>query len=286
VESGFEDRAHANIPAGASPMPPHRTWDRPDGAADLLKLDHDLVPVNSANAREAFVTQFLARDLMVAEVVTVAPSMRAGELARLFVNRGVATVAVVDAGGTLKGIVTESDLIRRLADEDEQPRKGWLALLLEAPHADAKRYARSHAVTAGDLMTPEVVKVGPGDSAAHVARLMEEHKIRRVLVMELGELLGLVSRADLVRALVAPIGETPFPTSDEDIRLAVLASMNQKPWARELGTAVAVQDGVVEFSGFSHSEATSLALRVLAENIPGVTGVVDRTVPLPVLFAG
>jgi CBS domain-containing protein len=235
---------------------------------------------------EALVTQLCARDLMTAEVITVSPETRAAELAQIFVGRGVSTVAVVDPAGRLQGIVTESDLIRRLADEDEQPRKGWLARQLEAPNAGAERYARRHAATAGELMARQVVTIRPEDSAAHAARLMEEHKIRRVLVTDREKILGVVSRADLVRALVAPLGNTSQTHSDEDVRRAVLAEMERETWARQLGTGVTVRNGVVEFSGFHHSEATSRALRVLAENIPGVTGVVDSTIPPPIMFAG
>jgi CBS domain-containing protein len=231
-------------------------------------------------------TQLCARDLVTAEVVTVSPESRAADIARMIADRGVSTVAVVDQLGALLGIVTESDLIRRLADEDEQPRKSWLASLLEGPNVSAERYARSHAATAGELMTREVVTVHPGERAAHIAHLMEEHNIRRVLVMEQGRLIGLVSRADLVRAVMVPIGAASRAHSDEDIRRAVLAEMRREPWASKLDTAVAVQDGVVEFSGMYHSEATSRALRVLAENVPGVREVVDSTVPPPVMFAG
>ena len=65
--------------------------------------------------------------------------------------------------------------------------------------------------------------------------------------------------------------------SDERIHRAVLEAMRKEPWADEVLTAVHVQDGVVEFYGFSRSEAVSRALYVLAENVPGVKGVVDRT---------
>jgi CBS domain-containing protein len=222
---------------------------------------------------------------MATEVVTVPLAMRAAALARLFVDRSVSTVAVLDPSGALKGIVTESDLIRRLADEDEKPRRIWLAALLDAPNSQAVRYARSHAATAGELMTTQVITVQPGASAAHIARLMEEHNIRRVLVTEGERLVGLVSRADLVRSLVSPLGE-PGRQSDEDVRRGVLEAMKRESWARKLDTAVSIRSGVVEFSGFYHSEATSHALRVLAENVPGVTAVVDNTIPLPVMFGG
>ncbi len=227
------------------------------------------------------VTTLRARDLMTTEVAKVPPETPVAAIARLFADRGVSAVAVTDPAGTLLGIVTESDLIRRLADEDERP-SGWLARLFDSPGAKAERYARSHGVNAGEVMTGRVVTAGPEESAAHIARLMEEHKVRRVLVTEGGRVLGLVSRSDLVRALVArqqapegdPSGER---VSDERIHRAVLEAMRREPWADTVLTAVDVQDGVVEFYGFSHSEAVGRALRVLAENVPGVKRVVDHT---------
>jgi CBS domain-containing protein len=233
---------------------------------------------------EAAVIQLRASDLMNPDVVTVPPGIPAPDLARMFADRGVSTVAVVDPQGALLGIVTESDLIRRLADEDVRPRTGWLARLLTNPDTMAERYARSHGVSAGELMTRQVVTVEPDDSVAHAARLMEEHKIRRVLVLKDGRLLGLLSRADLLRALVTTQSGPAGQLSDEDIRRAVIAGMRREAWASTRNTAVGVRDGVVEFSGFRHSEAVSRALRVLAENVPGVKEVVDNTVPLPVVF--
>src|SRR3954452_1363118 len=152
--------------------------------------------------REAAMTALLARDLATTEVATMPPETPVAAITRMFADRSVSAVAVTDAAGTLLGIVTESDLIRRLADEDERP-SGWLARLFDSPNAKAERYARSHGVNAGEVMTGRVVMAGPEDSAAHLARLMEEHKVRRVLVTEGGRVLGLVSRSDLVRALVA-----------------------------------------------------------------------------------
>jgi len=202
----------------------------------------------------------------------------------MFADRGISTVAVVGPEGGLLGIVTEADLIRRLTDEDERPRAGWLARLLGNPNIAAEQYVRSHGRTAGDLMTREVVTVGPEDSAAHIARLMDEHKIRRVLVMEGGKLIGLVSRPSLLRALIEPTKGLPTGLSDEDIRRAVLAAMRREEWATTGNIAVGVRDGVVEFSGFRHSETVSRALRVLAEGVPGVKQVVDRTLARPVVF--
>jgi CBS domain-containing protein len=219
---------------------------------------------------------------MTAEVVTSPPETPVAALIRLFTDRGVSAVPVTDASGTLLGIVTERDLIRRLADEDEQPT-GWLARFTDRPNARADRYARSHGATAREVMTDKVVTVAPDASANHIAHLMEQHGIRRVLVVEQGRLLGMVTRTDLLRALVA---DQPPETevSDERIRGAILAAMQREAWADTLHVTVDVRGGEVEFHGFSRSASVQRALRVLAENVPGVKRVVDNTQQLRTLL--
>ena len=180
--------------------------------------------------REAAMTTLRARDLLNAEVAKVPPETPVAAIARMFADRGLSAVAVTDTGGTLLGIVTESDLIRRLADEDERP-SGWLARLFDSPGAKAERYARSHGVNAGEVIHRRVVTAGPDDSAAHLARLMEEHKVRRVLVTEGGRVLGLVSRSNLVRAMVAQQQAPEGDLSDDRIYRAVLDAMRIEPWA-------------------------------------------------------
>lgn len=223
-------------------------------------------------------TTLSARDLMTTEIVTLPPETPVMALVRLFTDRGISAVPITDTSGTLLGIVTESDLIRRLADEDEHPA-GWLARLISTPNANAERYARSHGVTAREVMTDQVVTAMPDASAGHLAHLMEQHRIRRVVVVERGRLLGMVTRADLLRALVAdrpPEGEM----SDERIRGAILAAMRRESWADTLHITINVRNGEVEFHGFSRSASVQHALCVLAENVPGVTRVVDNTQPL------
>jgi CBS domain-containing protein len=218
---------------------------------------------------------------MTAEVVTSPPKTPAAALIRLFTGRGVSAVPITDTSGTLLGIVTDRDLIRRLADEDERPT-GWLARLTDRPNARADRYARSHGAIAREVMAERVVTVAPDTSANHVVHLMEQHGIRRVLVAERGRLLGMVTRTDL-RALMAgrpPEGEV----SDERIRGAILAAMQRESWADTLHVTVDVRGGEVEFYGFSRSASVQRALRVLAENVPGVKRVVDNTQQLHTLL--
>ena len=221
-----------------------------------------------------------ARDLMTADVVTVPPETPVLAVARLLAERHISAVPVLDATGNVLGIVTEADLIRRLAGEEDRP-KGWLAQLFSDPGEQADRSARTHGAGARDVMTEELVAVAEGDSANHIAHLMEEKHIRRVLVLAKGKLRGLVSRADLLRALASP-PPTEGDLSDSRIRAAVLAAMRKEPWADTFYTLVEVKDGVVEFHGFMRSEATKRGLRVLAENVPGVKRVDDKTEPMPV----
>jgi CBS domain-containing protein len=222
-----------------------------------------------------------ARDLMTPDVVTVPPETPVVAVARLLAERHISAVPVLDKVGAVLGIVTEADLIRRLAGAEDRPR-GWFAGLFSDPGAEADRYARTHGATAGDIMTEEVVAVEEDATAAHIAHLMEEKGIRRVLVLTQGKLRGIVSRADLLRALVTPPAGGEAMLSDDRIRRAVIAAVKKESWADTFYTLVEVKDGVVEFHGFARTDAVKRGLRVLAEGVPGVKGVVDSTQPMPV----
>jgi CBS domain-containing protein len=229
----------------------------------------------------AMTTQLTARDLMTPDLVTVPPETPVIALARLLADRGISAVPVMDRAGAVIGIVTEADLIRRLAGtEDEKP--GFFARLFADPGEAANRYARTHGATAADIMSESLVSVDETATAEHIAHVMEENGIRRVLVLQDGKLRGIVSRADLLRALVAEPKESADGVSDERIRRAVLAAMRNEPWADTFYTLVEVKDGVVEFHGFARSEQVKRGLKVLAEAVPGVKGVVDNTQEMPV----
>lgn len=220
-----------------------------------------------------------ARDLMTPDVATVPPETPILALAHLMADRHISAVPVLDGQGQVLGLVSEADLIRRLADEDEKA-PSWFAGLFADPTAQADRYARVHGATAGDVMTTELISARPDDSAAHVAKVMEDKNVRRVLVLDNGRLMGIVSRADLLRALVAPPGQAQGG-SDEQIRRAVVAAMRKEPWVDTFHTMIEVKDGVVEIHGFSRSAAVQRALRVLTEGVPGVKEVRDLTQPTP-----
>ncbi|WP_236019748.1 CBS domain-containing protein [Sabulicella rubraurantiaca] len=226
-----------------------------------------------------------ARDLMTAVVVTVPLATPVFAIARLLAERGISAVPVLGEKGDVMGIVTEADLIRRLAGEEDRPAS-WFRTLFSDAGAMADRFARTHGLRAADVMTEDVVSVTSDMRAGQVAALMEERGIRRVLVIEDGRLRGIVSRADLLRALVAPSPE-PADCSDERIRRAMLVLMRRQPWVDGFHTIVEVKDGIVEFHGFMRDDSVRRGLRVLAESVPGVRGVRDETIPMPsVMMSG
>jgi CBS domain-containing protein len=210
--------------------------------------------------------------------------MPVADIAHLLAERGISAVPVTAADGSLLGLVTEADLICRLAARlDEVP--SWLGALFVDPERAAERYARAHGFIAEEVMTKEVVTVPPDMPAAEIAVTLEKHRIRRVLVVEQGRLQGVVSRRDLLRAIESPDREcSDIP--DERIRRAIMAIMRKQAWVASAQTVVEVHDGNVEFHGFSAGPPVQRALRVLAEQVPGVKHVSDQTVPMsPHIYA-
>lgn len=224
-----------------------------------------------------------AQDVMTRDLVTIPPGTPLDAIARLFAERGISGAPVVDQDGHLLGLVTESDLMRRIAAPEDRPR-GWLREAFTPAGRQAAAFARTHGRTARDVMTTALVTADEDTPIAQIAKVMEERAIRRVPVLHDGKLAGLVARADLIRALMAPEATPAEAASDERIRRAVLAAMRAEPWVDAYFIFPDVKEGVVFFHGYCRDEAVKQALRVLAEGIAGVRGVqvmVERT-PLPV----
>lgn len=221
------------------------------------------------------------KELMTPDPVVVPPDMKVGALVQLLADRHLSGVFVVDATGVPLGVVTEADLVRRLAPQDEEGL-GWLARLAVDADRAATRYARAHGRHARDVMSPTLVSVAEDAPAAEAAELMRDRRIRRVAVMRNGRLVGVVSRADLLKAVAAKPDLLGTENDDERIRRAIVAEMRRQPWAEIDLTAVTVTGGVVALEGYCRSDEARRALRVLAERVEGVRSVDDRlTVGVP-----
>lgn len=213
-----------------------------------------------------------ARDLMSTNVVTVPPETPVRAIARLLASRHISSVPVIAPDGQVLGIVTEADVLRRLAGAAEKPR-GWFSGLFASVATDAQRYVRTHAVKASDVMTRTLVSVPEDATAEAIALLMETRQVKRVLVLRDGMLAGVVSRADLLAALLAPAAAPAAGVEDERIRKAIEAALHLQPWSRPFFIWPTVENGVVTFHGFCEVEEVRRALRVMAEDAAGVTEV-------------
>ena len=216
-----------------------------------------------------------AGDVMTTDVVTVSPEARVEEIACLMLEHHISAVPVVDARGRLAGIVSEGDLVRRIETGAAGTRAWWLELLAE-PAKLARDYVKAHGRRAADVMTRTVVTVEEDASLSDVARLLEGRRIKRVPVVREGRVVGIVSRADLVRGLAVRSIEPATVGDDRTIREGVLAALRAQPWWIGTYQAVVVIDGVVHLWGTARSNAERAAPRVAAETVPGVRGVEDH----------
>jgi CBS domain-containing protein len=220
-----------------------------------------------------------ASDIMTSPVVTIGPDSEVREIAALLLEHRISGVPVLE-GRRLVGFVSEGDLLHREEIGTDRPARAeswWLRLLgSEATPAD---YVKSHARRARDIMTRGAISVGPDTPLGKIAALLEKRRIKRVMVVTGdGELVGIVSRANLVQALAAmqPAADQLTPPIDSAIQGRLVAELERQPWWRRVSSNVIVSEGVVHLWGFVGSEDERTAARVAAENVPGVRSVEDH----------
>jgi len=217
-----------------------------------------------------------ASDVMTTNVVTVQPDVLVKDVADILIKRGISAVPVVNERAELVGIVSEGDLLHRTETDTVQPRAWWLRLLTNE-EVLASRFVKANARKVGDIMTRDVIVVGPDASLGEIATLLEKKGIKRVPVVKDGKLVGIVSRANLVQALAAQKDVRPaMAPSDATIRSKLLARLNNEPWAHSSLLNVMVKDGTVELWGIVRSPTEQQAVRVAAETTAGVRQVNDH----------
>ena len=221
-----------------------------------------------------------ARDVMTSPVVTVKPTASVKELARLFIDRHISAVPVVDDQGMLVGIVSEGDLVHRSEISTVQRRPWWL-VLMAGDEGSAADYIKAHAKQVADVMTRRVVTAAPDAALHEIAETLEKHGIKRVPIVRDGEVVGIVSRANLVQAIATSGSKLDVPLSDTTIRERLLTHLNRQSWAHATLLNATVSGGVVDLWGFIESDTERKAIRVAAEATPGVRAVNDHMTARP-----
>ena len=198
-------------------------------------------------------------DVMTTAVVTVSQSAPYRQVVDLLVGHRFSAVPVVDDFQRVIGVVSEADLLRKIEYAGaEEPR------LFDGRRRRGERIKAS-ARTVAELMSTPPVTVSAGTSLAAAARLMDSEAVKRLPVVDdLGRLIGIVSRGDLLKAHLRPDDEICADVESGVLRTSLVDDANT------------VQDGVVTLTGRVDRISTKDIADRLIRQIPGVVAVVDE----------
>jgi CBS-domain-containing membrane protein len=223
-----------------------------------------------------------ASAIMVSDVITVKPDDTVQDVAGLLVVNCISAVPVVDESGSIVGIVSEGDLLRRVENRTAHERPWWLKLLM-GRELLAAEFIREYGRKVADVMTREVISAEPDTPIADIASLLERHRIKRVPIIQDGKIVGIVSRANLIQALAVCRNKSlePQTVADAELRDKLISRLKAEPWVRPSLVNVTVADGMVDLWGIVDSPTEKQALRVAVEVTPGVKAVNDNVLVRP-----
>jgi CBS domain-containing protein len=215
-------------------------------------------------------------DVMTKHVISISPETSVFVAIRLMLKHRISGLPVIDNHATLVGILSEGDFLRRAEIETERKRSLWLDALL-GPADGAADYVHSHGLAVKEVMTPDPITITENTKLDEVVRLMENRKVKRLPVLRDGKVIGIVTRANLMRALLS-IHRTAPQSSDNDaaIRERILVDVGRQDWSSGAAVDVVVHGGMVDLWGSVSDRTQRDALKVLAENVPGVVRVEDH----------
>jgi CBS domain-containing protein len=221
-------------------------------------------------------------DIMTRDVIVVAPGAAIEAAAKLMVDHGISGLPVVDDEGRLVGILSEGDLILR-----QRPRTDfhWWEVFFTIAERLAREYQKTVGTTVGEVMTRRLVTVRPDAPLEAAAALLHEHGIRRLPVVLNGAMVGIVSRADLIKALA---GHEEGVTARPDVHLVqeMHQRMAAEAWVSSRNILVEATGSVLSLWGMVESETEKSALETMARAIPGCKGVESHLVVRRVILSG
>lgn len=217
------------------------------------------------------------KDVMTSPVVSVEPDSPISQAIRIMLQRRISGLPVIDKQGGLVGIVTEGDFLRRAETGTQRRRPRWLEFLI-GPGRLADEYTRSHGRKVNEIMTPAPTAVNEDTPLEGIVKLMEKRQIKRIPVVRGEQVVGIVTRANLVHAVASASREAQPSVESDDavIRSLFLAELGKEKWAPIAVINPIIRNGVVELWGTIADERERQALIVAAENVPGVKTVRDH----------
>lgn len=215
-----------------------------------------------------------AHQIMTLSVITVTPETTIVEAANTMLQRHVSGLPVVKAG-KLVGIVSEGDFIRRSEIGTERKRGRFLKFILGSGK-EASDFVHEHGRKVAEIMTKSPLTITEGTPLEDIVELMEKNGIKRLPVTRGDQVVGIVSRANLLQAVTSLARQVPDPTADDDqIRNRIIDALEKNNWC-PFGLSVIVRDGIVHLSGVITEERSRQAAVVAAENVTGVKKVHDH----------
>jgi CBS domain-containing protein len=197
-------------------------------------------------------------EAMTPDVLTVSPDTLVKDAAAVLAREEISGLPVIDDGNVV-GVISEADIVARTTGE--RPSSSLLTQLF-------RRKAASHDVEStrtGDAMSSPAITIAPGRPVAEAARMMIEHRVNRLPVIDGSRLVGIVTRADLVRAFVRPDEELEHEIREDVAETAL--------WIDTTGLEIESERGVVTLAGEVERRADAELLERFTEAVPGVVSV-------------
>src|SRR6185369_16295563 len=190
-----------------------------------------------------------AQDVMTRDVISIGPDATVLQAARLMLQHHISGLPVIDNGGNLVGVVSEADFLRRHETKTERKRARWLEFLI-GPGRMAAEYSHTHGNKVSEVMTADVKSVNHDDALEDIVEVMERNRIKRVPVLCGSEVVGIITRSNLMHAMVSLARKAePSAGDDASIRERLLTEIKQQQWAPAATVNVVVKDGEVELWG-------------------------------------
>jgi CBS domain-containing protein len=216
-----------------------------------------------------------AHQIMTRKVISVKPDTSIADAANTMLQQHISGLPVVSDTGKLVGIISEGDFIRRAEIGTPRKRGRWLRILV-GPGRAATDFVHEQGRKVSEIMTPEPLTVTEDASLEEIVKVMENNHVKRLPVLRGNQLVGIVTRANLLQAVADLARDVPDPTADDDhIRNRVFAAIEKPDW-RPAALSVTVRDGIVHLSGSIFDERSRQAAIVAAENVSGVRTVHDH----------